>query len=331
MDFFNYPTEVDAIMQGAELRTAHGEVCKIVPGARAKGLSKVEFSLVVAKHWYEGLGRPIEALLGYGESAWASEVRPYYKIYPSITPALLKIPLEIDSQSFEMPLPTLAIRFPKSGIREMPGIQSFLALDCQKFPLLLPEPYRGIVQIKGSEASSRMFFISVVDGTFMTDAAKFRLPKYMTLECQKGRSIEESLLNKRTDKNATGWLEPQVVDGILRLLVSISLMATDPMIIRPEVLDRDQRKFELALEKQDQEIIDRLVKKAKQRGVVGWSIGEHYEICPHYRRPHPALVWTQKGRIVPKIIFRAGSIVHRKRTTDVPTGYTDETGRDIEG
>ena len=27
---------------------------------------------------------------------------------------------------------------------------------------------------------------------------------------------------------------------------------------------------------------------------------------PHYRRPHPALVWTGHGRAVPRIVLRKG-------------------------
>jgi hypothetical protein len=37
------------------------------------------------------------------------------------------------------------------------------------------------------------------------------------------------------------------------------------------------------------------VDKAHRRGKVGWNVGRHIEVAPHYRRPHMALVWTGTG------------------------------------
>ena len=48
------------------------------------------------------------------------------------------------------------------------------------------------------------------------------------------------------------------------------------------------------------------VDKAHRRGKVGWNVGRHIEVAPHYRRPHMALVWTGTGRAVPKIVPTAG-------------------------
>jgi hypothetical protein len=73
-----------------------------------------------------------------------------------------------------------------------------------------------------------------------------------------------------------------------------------------------------------------LVEKAAKRGVVGWSIGEQYEAIPHFRRPHLGLRWTEKGRKTPRIVPIKGSIVHRSKATDVPTGYLTEDGIEIE-
>jgi hypothetical protein len=57
---------------------------------------------------------------------------------------------------------------------------------------------------------------------------------------------------------------------------------------------------------------------------------------PHYRRPHPALVWTGHGRAVPRIVMRKGTVVHREMLARVPTGFDgqperDQTGRETMG
>jgi hypothetical protein len=57
---------------------------------------------------------------------------------------------------------------------------------------------------------------------------------------------------------------------------------------------------------------DRYIEKAHRRGKIGWNVGRHIEVAPHYRRPHMALVWTGQGRTVPKIVPRRGSVVHRE-------------------
>jgi hypothetical protein len=67
----------------------------------------------------------------------------------------------------------------------------------------------------------------------------------------------------------------------------------------------------------DQKFVD----KAHRRGKVGWDVGRHIEVIPHYRRPHMALVWTGQGRGVPRIVPRKGSVVHREVVERVPSGF----------
>jgi DNA-binding protein H-NS len=50
-------------------------------------------------------------------------------------------------------------------------------------------------------------------------------------------------------------------------------------------------------------------------------VGKHIEVIPHYRRPHMALVWTGRGRAVPKIVPRRGSVVHREAVEKLPSGF----------
>ena len=47
----------------------------------------------------------------------------------------------------------------------------------------------------------------------------------------------------------------------------------------------DRAKYETS---GDQKFVD----KANRRGKVGWDVGKHIEVIPHFRRPHMTLVWT---------------------------------------
>jgi len=69
---------------------------------------------------------------------------------------------------------------------------------------------------------------------------------------------------------------------------------------------------------------EKYVAKAHRRGKVGWNVGRHVEVIPHYRRPHLMLAWTGPGRSVPKIVPRRGSVVHRSIVEKVPTGFMVE-------
>ncbi len=109
----------------------------------------------------------------------------------------------------------------------------------------------------------------------------------------------------------------------LRLCVAIALLSNDPGLVIPEVLNADQDKYAATGDL-------KYVEKAKRRGVVGWSVGRDIESCPHYRRPHLAIRHTGPGRTVPRIVPVKGSVVHREKVTQVPTGYILPNGREVE-
>jgi hypothetical protein len=92
------------------------------------------------------------------------------------------------------------------------------------------------------------------------------------------------------------------------------LLADDPSVIEPDVLGKDQARFQ---QTGDRKYID----KAHRRGKVGWNVGHRMEVMPHYRRPHMALVWTGAGRAVPKVGPRRGSVVHREKIEKVSSGF----------
>jgi len=82
----------------------------------------------------------------------------------------------------------------------------------------------------------------------------------------------------------------------------------------PDVLSKDRAKF---ADTGEQKYID----KAHRHGKVGWNVGRQIEVAPHYRRPHMTLVWTGRGRAVPRVVPRRGSVVHREKVERVPSGF----------
>ena len=106
----------------------------------------------------------------------------------------------------------------------------------------------------------------------------------------------------------------ELVADCVRLCCSLCLLENDPSVIEPDVLTKDRGKFEASGD-------DRYVDKAHRRGTIGWNVGRHIEVASHYRRPHMALVWTGRGRAVPRVVPRRGSVVHRELVEKVPSGF----------
>jgi hypothetical protein len=233
------------------------------------------------------------------EGIWKQLRRPYYQVYPAIIPALLNLRLDIQTNLIHTPLPALLVRLPADKpIDGLPGVQT------------------ALVQQDEPGADLRLWV------NFMRPAGLANM--HVTLGCEPGKTLEESF--QESAANTQNYVVsgnfyseeylPMLLNS-LRLCAMLCLLAEDIDIIAPDVLADDRQKYEAS---GDPKYVDR----AHRRGKVGWNVGQQIEVMPHYRRPHPALVWTGHGRTVPRIIMRKGSVVHREVLAQVPTGFEGE-------
>ena len=242
------------------------------------------------------------------ERDWEKARRPYYNLWPSIIPMLTRLDLDLDSNLIQLPLPALCIRFPK---------------DTAKNPLKF--------DWKGDEVAVRCVMLGEINqGTglsVLVDVGEvmgeFGVPvyTYRNFPRKSGLTVEKSLadLEAKGLFAEIGIVVPEsLMMDCIRLCCSLCLLENDPEIISPDVLADDRAKFEASGEQ-------KYVDKAHRRGKVGWDVGKHIEVIPHFRRPHMTLVWTGSGRAVPKIVPRRGSIVHREAVEKLPSGFGDMT------
>lgn len=105
----------------------------------------------------------------------------------------------------------------------------------------------------------------------------------------------------------------------LRAAIFIALASRSPGLLEPVICDKMKH---LPLD----EAVRRSVKRRGGQKIfsLGKALEESVAMTPHYRRPHPAIYWTGKGRKIPTVVFRAGSMVNHKKVTDIPTGYIDK-------
>jgi hypothetical protein len=238
------------------------------------------------------------------ERDWEQARRPYYNVWPSIVPMLTRLNLDLDSALIQLPLPALCIRLPK-----------------QKNPLTFEWKGEGVqihCMLMGEINEGRGLSILIDVGEVMGDGKDFRVPiyTYRNFRRQEGLTVEEAL--RELGSNDLAELGVQIPEALVtdcvRLCCSLCLLEDDPSVIEPDVLSKDRDRFEQTGDK-------KYVAKAHRRGKVGWNVGRRIEVAPHYRRPHMTLVWTGRGRVVPKIVPRRGSIVHRPVVEKVPSGF----------
>jgi len=236
------------------------------------------------------------------DTQWANENRPYYRVYPSLVPMLTKLDLSrVQGETLTLPhgLKSLLVQFPVG--HELGG--EVLTIWINEVPL---------------RNGQRGFSIGIDQGE-VSVGSPAGLPIYL-IRCF---PLDESSVEDALEALPASWtvsegkqLDADTIIGAVRLACTICLIGDNPDLLEPEVLSRDESRV-------NQDNIEQLVGRAVQRGKFGWSLGRSIETIPHYRRPHPALVWTGVGRTTPKIIMRSGSVVHREVVTAVPTGYGD--------
>jgi len=243
------------------------------------------------------------------EQRWIESRRPYYDIYPGIIPALLKIKLDVDSGYFRLPVDTLLLRLPVNENHPLRFMHDdkehrICSILCENSYLHKPfcEPVRAI-----------SFWVDINE--IIGDGLRRVLYKHIL--CETGKTIEWSLTNiPAHDSSSDGVLYPDdIIRDITRLICTVCLLASDPEVVVPEVLNGDVSKFEACHD-------EKYIVRAHGRGKVGWSVGKSIEISPHLRGPClAALYWTGVGRKIPKIRVRRGSVVHRRKISAIPTGY----------
>ncbi len=243
----------------------------------------------------------ITRIIHSAEHHWMLERKPYYRVYPSLVTPFVRLDLaKVTCSSLQMPtgLSSLLIQLPSHPSLKVQtqALQNVLIT----FDERQQDATKWLnVFIQSTRNDSEGPYNSI-----------FRFEKSDATILEMVRSITERV----SIGSAQGQPALEVLEAGLKVMAVCLLLEDDPQLIVPEVLTDDQRRWEETLD-------PKYVQKAHNRGKIGWTIGREYEVIPHWRRPHLARVWTGKGRSIPKVVMRAGAIVHRKQVESIPTGF----------
>lgn len=245
----------------------------------------------------------MQRLHAHFDTCWEVDRRPYYRIYPSLISMLTRLNLEkVRGCDISLPrgLRCLSVQFPLG--HELHDEVRTMWIDH--------------VDLDPAHGTTRGISIGLDHGEEQNSVPVYLIRCFPLKETE---SIEESLdaLPVSASLEYGKQLDDAIIRDAVRIACTVCLIGDDPELVRPEVLSKDEHRV-------NEDNVDSLVERARRRGKIGWTLGKSIEVIPHYRRPHPALVWTGTGRKIPKIVMRSGSLVHREAVVAVPTGYGDD-------
>lgn len=250
------------------------------------------------------------------EQAWEEARRPYYQVWPVVLRMLLKLPLDLSSRHLRLPLPVLELRLPEGNplAFEHQGTryeaQAVLVTDLTRIPTREFEFVNSAYQVAIDYGES----VQMPGTVFPLNSIQTFHPDERPLA-----EVLADLQGSVKDSARVGVPVPSLfVQQVLQLVCCVGLLGEDSDLLEPDVLTADRLKFEATGEA-------KYVDKAHRKGKIGWNLGRAVEKAPHYRRPHPTLVWTGPGRQVPRIVLRRGTLVHRDVLKRLPHGHEDNS------
>lgn len=215
------------------------------------------------------------------EYEWYNQYRPYYNVWPSFTNCLTKLKLDKPGPMFNLSPGCISINFSVGN--------EFLAEN--KIKSILCHCAQS------TNTGGKILFIAPqhTNETFGNICIRLSVPD---------KSMEQII-----EGPGVGTLTYRISD-LLRLILTVWLLKDDPQFLSP---DFSQKNLTWTY--------DEWKAQGRRRGITGWNLGQQWEAIPHFRRPHLGLRWTGPGGSIPKIVPVRGSVIHRSKVSEVPTGY----------
>ena len=228
------------------------------------------------------------------EIEWAKRRKPFFNIHEPVVRSIKNTSLSIKPGAI-----------PFSVVHD-------LGIICVKFPTVVCEPLLDGIEHFFIVASGTTYHAktgTIIPGSSIGFLYSLKNSIHNAV-CMLDQNFEESeLILERGGETELEFKQRRLIS---RIGLGVMLLAADPEFIKPVLLKCDQgRKIDL----------EKLTKRAHQRGLIGYEIGADMEVSPHFRRPHFAIRWTGKGSEIPKLVPVKGAIIHKSKMQEIPTGY----------
>ena len=245
-----------------------------------------------------------EAALTLAEEIHASNRRPFYRVYPGVTAAMLRLGIEkIDISNVHPPVNGLALEFAEG--------------------YFIRAGHLEIANLMIAELGEEILFIEFVHSDGNRGQCKFS-------------RVHQSILNGLRNKPE---VERNLLTQIMQIAFGVCMIPmTDTDLIKPLVLNRDKEKFEAT---GDMKFVDRAKRNGVHGWELGRDIptpeemetlrqqrGEPGRKSPHWRMGHFAIRHTGEGRSVPVVRWIREAFVNKDLWKEVPHGYYGNESED---
>lgn len=281
------------------------------------------------------------------EKAWRMIDRPYYNVYPIVESLCRKTALSVPWEKVSFTFSPLLFRF--AAGHEPHGIASALiytvpppnvcGFDFGELPA-----FRRPWSKDGADCFQETPCVKVQSDLLRKQARQacgYLMSRSLICFVQfvssrgtngfiwsvRSESWEEHVETTLGDKNTIGAEECTGIDiesasqFLARLSVLAALVGHGDDMITPEILSRDQNKYDAGTEPERRWLEERACRSQGRGFSFGKQLQDNSERSPHWRNPHLALFWTGKGREVPVLKLRAGCVVTSTPLADIPTGF----------
>lgn len=264
-----------------------------------------------------------QGLKAGAEISWLLLERPYINVYPVVEDVVRKINLDVKWQEVTWPYDTIAFRFAVCGSSwgDVTGLVTM-------YDVIGNEEFQKRVGIKADRISAIGKALNVFtrcqnsDGTF--GGSQIPIGQRRNKEIFVRDTIERIELEEGQLLKTEGDGDPMNLSTIslwLRLVVFTALVWKDPDVVSPMVSESLKKKLVGKSEDAKQALMEKSYRQNGWGFDLGRKLQEERDVSPHWRMPHAAIYHTGKGRTVPKVIFRSGSLVKHSHGLQVPTGF----------
>lgn len=218
------------------------------------------------------------------ETKWEKINQPFYRVYPSVVPMLLRINLSCDSSFVKSPFPALGISLPEDGVPELPGIRAILFGES---PNMGPEGEDGItIWIDNNDRS-------------IAYGLELGIHTWKNFFIKEGVTIEDAMEELRQERGEDATDIPQdILIKCVQLVVTLCMLDREDLnLINPVFLRKDATRGWDAVLQGDTESVNRWRDKCQRRAKrYGWEIGRRYETSGGMSKdwkvpPHPQGFW----------------------------------------
>jgi len=218
------------------------------------------------------------------ELDWYRGKQPYYKVYPDYVELFMKTKLHVPTKFLRLPFSSILIRFPKENTYPNASghpVRTILASEYNS-ELLIGDPVPG---------EKRRMQIWIDIGEKESDFGKFDLSKtldgpvysfcHLIMKDDENDTIEDAFYRLPPGyKFESGILiTEKFMEYCLRIVSAVAFLATGAdQLIQPDILTKDQSKYEEASPERKKQ----LVEKSLKRGKHGFTVGKESVIGKHW-------------------------------------------------